>query len=186
MPAPRALPGTTALRQVLAERGFVGAPHPSVLESRLLRLCHRYRLPRPAVEMVTGRDGEYRLDLAYADIRLAVEVDGYVWHFTPEHQRRDHARRNRLQASGWRMLVYTWRDVVDEPHRVAREIDALYAGLTAARTEDLSRPTPRALEPAGVELLGPQEEQPGDGGGVGVLLRPAPGSRAAGPAPPSG
>jgi hypothetical protein len=121
--------GTVPLRRILAERGFVGAPHPSVLESRALALFRRFRLPVPAVELITGPSGEYRLDFAYPDIRLAVEVDGYVWHFSPEHQRRDHARRNRLQAHGWRMLVYTWRDIVDEPSRVAGEVAGLHAGL---------------------------------------------------------
>jgi very-short-patch-repair endonuclease len=124
--------GAGALRRLLTDRGLVGAPHPSVLESKTIRLFRRHHLPEPKVELTTGPDGEYRIDFAYDLIRLAVEVDGYVWHFSPEHQQRDHARRNRLQAQGWHILVYTWRDVVDEPARVASEIAALYAKLSAA------------------------------------------------------
>ncbi len=88
-------PGPARVRDVIAERGMTGAPHPSVLESRMLRIFLRHRLPVPAVEIVAGPDGEYRLDFAYPPVKLAIEVDGYVWHFTPEHQHRDHQRRNR-------------------------------------------------------------------------------------------
>jgi very-short-patch-repair endonuclease len=90
---------------------------------RLFRGC---RLPIPSAEHEQGPDGEYRLDFAYADRKLAIEVDGYVWHFSPDHLKRDHSRRNRLQAAGWRVLVYTWRDVTQDPGRVASEIAAAY------------------------------------------------------------
>jgi len=63
------------------------------------------------------------------DCRLSIEVDGYVWHFSPEHQRRDHARRNQLIRAGWTLLVYTWRDVLEQPDRVAAEITATRARL---------------------------------------------------------
>jgi very-short-patch-repair endonuclease len=101
---------------------MIGAPAPSVLESAMDRLIHRYRLPIPQVELVTGPDGEYRLDYAYPPIRFAFEVDGYVWHFSPEHARRDHARRNQLITAGWTLLVYTWRDVLGTPDHLADEI----------------------------------------------------------------
>ena len=108
-------PGPARVRDVIAERGMTGAPHPSVLESRMLRIFLRHRLPVPAVEIVAGPDGEYRLDFAYPPVKLAIEVDGYVWHFTPEHQHRDHQRRNDLQAAGWHTLVFTWLDVTRQP-----------------------------------------------------------------------
>jgi very-short-patch-repair endonuclease len=97
-----------------------------VLESQMQRLFHNHHLPMPAAEVRHGPHGEYRLDFAYADRQLAIEVDGYVWHFSPEHLQRDHTRRNQLQAAGWRVLVYTWRDVTQDPKRVASEIAAAY------------------------------------------------------------
>ena len=119
-------PSARALRSNLRARGVIGAPHPSVLESRMIRLFARYHLPVPRVEVVVGRDGEYRLDFSYAERKLAIEVDGYAYHSSPEHLQRDHARRNALQAQGWRLLVYTWRDVTREQRRVANEIRAFY------------------------------------------------------------
>lgn len=114
--------GVDVLRQHLLERGFVGAPTPSVLESRMWRLIRRTGLPSPTVELHVYVDGAYRLDLAWPEIRLAIEVDGYRWHSSPERMSNDATRRNRLQRAGWTVLVYTWRDLVTEPSRVAREI----------------------------------------------------------------
>jgi hypothetical protein len=122
----RGRPGAGLLRRLLRERGFIGVPSPSVLESKTQRLFSRYHLPVPESELTTGDDGEYRLDFAYVDIRLAIEVDGYVWHFSPQHKRRDEARRNALVLQGWQILVYTWRDVTEDPARVAAEIAAMY------------------------------------------------------------
>jgi hypothetical protein len=117
----RGRPGPGRLRQVIGERGLAGAPSPSVLESRMLRLIVTH-LPVPAVEVIVGSDGDYRLDFAYVAIKLAMEVDGYTWHFAPEQLQRDHERRNLLQNSGWRVLVFTWLDVTRRPHQVAAAI----------------------------------------------------------------
>jgi hypothetical protein len=127
----RGRPGPKRLRQVIAARGVIGAPHPSVLESLMQRVFVDYDLPVPAVEVTLGPNGEYRLDFAYVAIKLAMEVDGYVWHFTPEQVRRDHARRNRLLADGWRILVFTWLDVTQRPDEVARQIRAARGNLGA-------------------------------------------------------
>jgi hypothetical protein len=122
----RGRPGIRALRSNLRGRGVIGAPHPSVLESRMMRLFVRFRLPVPKMEVIVGRDGEYRLDFSYPDQRKAIEVDGYAYHSSPEQVRRDNARRNGLEVEGWQFLVYTWLDVTREPRRVAAEIAAFY------------------------------------------------------------
>ena len=80
--------------------------------------------------MSGGDDGQYRLDLAWVAIKLAVEVDGYVWHFSPEQKERDQIRRNRLLRAGWKVLVYNWRQVLHEPDSVRREIVDTYCQLS--------------------------------------------------------
>lgn len=125
--------GAAALRGHLRDRGYLGAPAPSVLESQMTRLIVRYGLPLPEAELVAGESGEYRLDFAYPDLKLAIEVDGYAWHWDPDRVAADHARRNRLLAQGWRILVYTWVRVRDRPEEVATEIRDTYHSLVAGR-----------------------------------------------------
>ncbi len=135
--ARRGRPGVGALRRSLKDRGFIGAPAPSVLESKMLRLIVAAGLPLPKVELTVGLEGEYRLDFAWPDLLLTVEVDGYVWHFSPEHQQRDHARRNHIQDLGWAHHVYTWREVNDEPGRVSRQIRASYYTRLSAKSSTI-------------------------------------------------
>ena len=118
--------GIRALRSNLRGRGVIGAPRPSVLESRMLRLFVRFHLPVPKMEVIVGHDGEYRLDFSYPDQRKAIEVDGYAYHSSPEQVQKDNARHNALEVEGWQFLVYTWLDVTREPRRVAAEIAAFY------------------------------------------------------------
>jgi len=118
----RGRPGPRQLRELIGDRGLIGAPSPSVLESRMLRLIVEHKLPVPAVEVIVGPEGNYRFDFAYVAIKLAMEVDGYSWHFTPEQLQRDHWRRNQLQTNGWQILVFTWLDVTRRPHMVAAAI----------------------------------------------------------------
>ncbi len=135
--------GRRALRAVLAGRGHLGGPAPSVLESRMARLLNQLGIPQPQAEVretVQPRVSsdpylakEYRLDFAWPDGRLAVEVDGYAWHSSPDQMRRDQRRRNSLIQSGWIVLVYTWRDVTEEPRRVGEQISAAYRRATSRR-----------------------------------------------------
>jgi very-short-patch-repair endonuclease len=128
--ARRGRPGIDAFRRQLVQRGFVGAPAPSVLESKMCRLLASLNLPMPSIEFTTDIDGAYRLDFAWPEVWLAIEVDGYLYHFTPEHKERDENRRNRLQRRGWKVQVYNWRQVCREPGRVAAEIARFYRDLT--------------------------------------------------------
>jgi len=62
---------------------------------------------------------------------LAVEVDGYTWHYSPKHKRQDEMRRQHLRAAGWTILVFDWLQVTEESARVAKEIRATYDRLVA-------------------------------------------------------
>jgi very-short-patch-repair endonuclease len=118
--------GVGRLRQALLRRGLVGAPHPSVLESRLLRLLARNGIHPAGVEVrVDGQDGRYRLDVVLS-AKVAMEVDGYRYHAGPEVMGRDLQRHNDLSLQGWVVLRFTWVDVLRDGDRVvARVRDAL-------------------------------------------------------------
>jgi very-short-patch-repair endonuclease len=63
-----------------------------------------------------------RIDAAYPERRIAVEVDGFEAHSSPEAFQRDRTRQNRLVALGWTVLRFTWADVVQRPAIVAQTI----------------------------------------------------------------
>jgi hypothetical protein len=111
--------GVGVLRQHLKTRGFIGAPHPSVLESRTRAFLARYGIPVEGAEIVTGPDGEYRIDFCLVH-PVMLEVDGYVWHFSPEHQDRDYERRNRLKLLGIDLYVANWRQLSRRQDYLAR------------------------------------------------------------------
>jgi len=125
----RGRPGHGVLRERLGHRGILAGPHPSVLESRMARLLHRYHLRVPRAEVDWGPQRRYRLDFAFVEIRLVVEVNGWASHFDPAQQRYDHQRRNRLNQEGWTVLEYNWWEVTFEADQVAAEIAATYRGL---------------------------------------------------------
>lgn len=86
----------------------------------------------PKAEVCWGPDRRYRLDFAYPQLRLVIEVDGWAAHFLPEQQRRDHQRGNYLNRAGWTVLHYDWWEITYEADRVAREIADTYRRLRAA------------------------------------------------------
>jgi len=127
--------GVPMLRASLRRRGFVGAPSPSVLESRTARAFLAQGVQLPPAEVTAGPDGEYRLDFAVAEGNVALEVDGYAWHSSPEHKQRDEARRRQLVLDGWSHLVYTWEDVTRQPDRMVREYLVALAGRAPSTAE---------------------------------------------------
>lgn len=79
-----------------------------------------------ATQVVLHRKPVLRVDFCFEVARLVVEVDGARWHQEPA---RDQARDNLLAALGWRVLRYSWRQVVhDGPTVIAQIQAALSAG----------------------------------------------------------
>jgi very-short-patch-repair endonuclease len=112
--------GPAQLIARLDGRRFTGAPAPSVLESKALRLLSSAGISVDKCEVVVD-GGRYRLDIQLEG-RLFVELDGYAYHWAPEQKRRDDSRRNRLRVLGFEILVYDWGTVVHEPSRLLGEI----------------------------------------------------------------
>lgn len=113
--------GAGPLRAALHRRGLVGAPNPSVLESRLLRLLHAGGIRPLATEVRMGPGGRYRVDVM-VNPALLLEADGYAYHHSPEQKAEDERRRNRIRLAGRMLLVYTWRDVVHDGRRLLAEV----------------------------------------------------------------
>jgi very-short-patch-repair endonuclease len=64
------------------------------------------------------------VDFAYPEWMLAIENDGWSVHGTPAAMRRDYERQANIEDRGWRVLRYTWYDIVRRPDYVARRIRA--------------------------------------------------------------
>ena len=127
------LVGLPAVTTVLGRRVGRGARGPrtvarlvdpasgSVLET-LLRLLLQDVLPSPRSQYeVRDRSGDLvaRVDLCWPERRLVVEADGFAFHSDRRAYRRDRERLNELERLGWRVLRFTWEDVVHRPDHVA-------------------------------------------------------------------
>jgi very-short-patch-repair endonuclease len=64
----------------------------------------------------------YRVDVAFPDAKVAIEVDGWAFHSDPAAFHHDRARQNNIALSGWQVLRFTWLDLTDFPDRVLAAI----------------------------------------------------------------
>jgi very-short-patch-repair endonuclease len=117
--------GCGVLRRVLDDRALGDRRPDGLLEGRMARLLEDAQLP-PAVfqHVVRTPDGVFvaRVDFAYPNIRLAIEVDGWESHGTRRAFQADRDRQNELVALGWTVLRFTWHDVVRRPSVVATHL----------------------------------------------------------------
>jgi len=62
-----------------------------------------------------------------------VELDSRRHHTALLDRESDRKRDNQLMANGWRVLRFTWDDLVDRPHDVVADVRR---ALTGARPRD--------------------------------------------------
>jgi hypothetical protein len=106
--------GAGVMRRVLAPH--LGCePVAGVFEARMARLLAQQDLPAAVPEYEVWHDGRFvaRVDFAYPEQQLAIEVDGFAAHSSVDAFRRDRARQNALVAAGWTVLRFTWTEVDD-------------------------------------------------------------------------
>jgi len=96
-------------------------------ETRLRLLLLSGGLPAPVTQFRVFDDVGFvaRLDLAYPELRIAIEYDG-LWHAESRAFLADRRRLNRLQAAGWVVVHVTVEDLRD-PGRLLAHLRALLA-----------------------------------------------------------
>lgn len=121
-------PGATKLARVIARIADEPVLTRSQLEIRMRDLLDAHDLERPAVNaFVDGRE----VDFLWRRLRLIVETDGHETHGTRSAFERDRARDARLTMLGYRVVRFTYRQVVYEPDGVAATLRGLIAGVAA-------------------------------------------------------
>ncbi|GAA1628911.1 DUF559 domain-containing protein [Catellatospora bangladeshensis] len=70
------------------------------------------------------------VDFGFAEIRLAIEVDGQAWHSAADRFQQDRTRQNRLVRAGWTVLRFTWQDLTRNMPGVLHEIETVRRQLT--------------------------------------------------------
>jgi very-short-patch-repair endonuclease len=101
------------------------------LEQEALRIVAAARLPAPRVQVKRRHGGgTARVDLYWAEARLVVELAGHATHATRRQRQADDERTARLGLTGWRVVEFTYEDVVERPSYVARMIRS-YLDLAA-------------------------------------------------------
>ena len=100
---------------------------------RLVRQMCLAGLPTPTREFKFAKDigRRWRIDIAYPDIKLAIEVDGMA-HRTRDRFMRDIEKHNELMLRGWRLLRIYTRWIANERHEFDIGIELVKRALGAA------------------------------------------------------
>lgn len=130
--------GAGVLREVLDDRALGSDRADSELEERFARLVRRYGLPTMTYHHCIEVEGRFvaEVDFAYPQLLIAVEVDGWEVHGTPRAMQLDFERQANIEDLGWRVLRFTWRDVVRRPEYVANRIGRVLRARTTAVTAE--------------------------------------------------
>lgn len=121
------MPGTSRIRRVLARRPYDAPPTESLLETLLVQLARTVPdLDDPVRQLQIDDMHECfvaRVDLAWPDLGLFVELDGEHHKHQPVHD----ARRETavVAATGWLCGRFTWTEVVRTPKSTARRVASL-------------------------------------------------------------
>ena len=110
---------------------FVAGRVDSVTETDVRLLLRFARLPLPEVNgWITDAAGNVlgRGDLLFREFWVIVEYDGWHHERDARQRQKDHLRRERLEAAGWRLIVITSADM-SNPSRIVKRVNAaLVAG----------------------------------------------------------
>ncbi len=106
--------GAAAVRRVLRQAdGRAANPFESVLRA----LCLESGLDVEPQAIVGLGTGTVRPDLVCRPLRVALEADSWTFHASRSAHRRDCARYNLLVLRDWRVLRFTWEQVMhDQPY----------------------------------------------------------------------
>ncbi len=125
--------GAGVLRACLDWR--FGVPD-SVLEGLFLRLVRDFDLPKPEVQFEVIVDGKRRrIDAAYPDRCLAIELDGAQKRMSPDALQADLERQNALVDNDWTFLRFTFSDLTANRRDTAARVHRMHDRLPILEQE---------------------------------------------------
>ena len=102
----------------------------SILEGEFKLLCAEQGIPAPETNYPVGR---YEVDAIWLGARLIVELDGRKFHGDAVALEADSGKTRYLREIGFRVLRFTWNDVIQRPEWVAdeirRQLGSIYMGI---------------------------------------------------------
>ncbi|MDQ2826376.1 MAG: type IV toxin-antitoxin system AbiEi family antitoxin domain-containing protein [Actinomycetota bacterium] len=104
-----------AVEELLLQRLPGCGPGDSDLETRVLRLLVAAGFPPPVQQHRVRLGGRtFRIDLAYPELCLAIELDGWEFHRARTAFDDDRSRANLLVVQGWAVVRFTSRSTDEE------------------------------------------------------------------------
>lgn len=130
--------GTRTLRNLIRERSEMAAIPESPLESKFFELLVEEGLPTPQLQykIFNGDRLVARVDFAWPEQKVILEMDGYKYHSGHGQWEKDRARRNELTLMGWQVLHGTWRDAHSMPRQLLGRIAAALSQSFSADPHD--------------------------------------------------
>lgn len=126
-------PGAERLRRALDALDHAGEPGDSPLDSFAMELgLATGRKPRLHHRVLTAL-GALEVDLAWPEVHLAAEFDGYGAHCSRPAFARDRERDRALVSTGWTVLRYVWADATAHRQRTIDELAAAWRRCAPSR-----------------------------------------------------
>jgi Protein of unknown function (DUF559) len=115
--------------QSMLERKLAGQrPAGSILETHFRQLLRRGGLPEPLsqYEIHDGEELVARVDFAYPELGVVIEVDGEERHTGRSARKHDARRERRIVGLGLRLLRFHWDDIHTSPDAVLRDVARVF------------------------------------------------------------
>jgi very-short-patch-repair endonuclease len=111
--ASRGRAGTACVRKILEDRGPQYIPPASELEREFFTILAAAGLPKPVRQLDVGDEQDWigRVDLAYPESKVIVEIDSDRHHTSKLDRQADAERDRRLIAAGWCVVRVTEEDL---------------------------------------------------------------------------
>ena len=116
--------GTAVMRRILDARLTGLTVDRSELEQRGVRFLRRHRFPMPIAEFRPPWAGPAvgRVDFAWVEQRVVLELDGRRWHDRSDRFEHDRLRDQLAMAHGWIVVRVTWRQLHEDEAGVAERL----------------------------------------------------------------